>query len=103
MKGSSLVGCWLGSWLHVAAGIIIVASLRERKQFPHGAEKRKTFRTVRKSGKLSAACGKAENFPQRAEKRKTFRKRKAFPLRGGNFPLRFWRSKSSVSWRVRKN
>jgi hypothetical protein len=26
-----------------------------------------SFRTVRKSGKLSAACGKAENFPQ-AEK-----------------------------------
>jgi hypothetical protein len=79
MKGSSLVGCWLGSWLHVAAGIIIVASLRERKQFPHGAEKRKTFRSVRKSGKLSAACGKAENFPQ-AE---------SFPAQGWEFSALF--------------
>jgi hypothetical protein len=79
MKGSSLVGCWLGSWLHVAAGIIIVASLRERKQFPHGAEKRKTFRSVRKSGKLSAACGKAENFPQ-AE---------SFPAQGWEFSASF--------------
>jgi hypothetical protein len=46
MKESSLVGCWLGSWLYVAAGIIIVASLRERKQFPRDINR------LHRSGKL---------------------------------------------------
>jgi hypothetical protein len=37
--------------------------LRLAESFPHIAERRKVFRTLRKSGKLSAPCGKAETFP----------------------------------------